>query len=103
MIMQVPGGASQRAAAGELQQNGVDDAVLIVFGFVGKAGDEAVNDGREEKMLVVNVVQRKHGAAVEKELGGKRLESEVFKGDTQRGIVFCRKGRGSGEEKAGQD
>ena len=102
VVMQVPGGARQTAAAGEFEQNALDDAVLIVFGFVGQAGDEAVNDEREEKMLVVDVVQRQHGAAIEQELGGKRLESEVFKGDTQWGVVFCRKGRCGGEEEAGQ-
>jgi hypothetical protein len=70
VVMQVPGSAGEGAAAGEFQQNGVDHAVLIVFGFVGQAGDEAVNDEGEEKMLVVHVVQRHHGAAVEQELRG---------------------------------
>jgi hypothetical protein len=70
VVMQVPRGAGQGAAAGEFKQNGVDDAVLIVFGFVGQAWDEAVNDEREKKMLVVDVVQRQHRAAIEQELGG---------------------------------
>jgi hypothetical protein len=100
--MQVPGGARQGTAAGEFEQNALDDAVLIVFGFVGQAGDEAVNDEGEEKMLVVDVVQREHGAAIEQELGGKRLKSEVFKGDAQWGVSFCRKARCGGEEKAGR-
>ena len=54
-------------------------------------------------MLVVDVVQRHHGAAVEQELRGERLESEVFKRHMQRGLVFRREDGGGGEKKADQD
>ena len=51
MVVQVPGGAGERAAAGEFKQDGLHHAVLIVFGLVGKAGYEAVNDeGAEVKL-----------------------------------------------------
>ena len=56
VVVQVPGGAGEGAAGGEFEQDGVDDAVLIVFGLVGQAGYEAVHDEGEEKMLVINVV-----------------------------------------------
>src|SRR4051794_21850503 len=53
-------------------------------------------------MVVGHVMQRHHGAAVEEELRGERLESEVFKRDMQRGLVFRSEDGGGGEKKAGQ-
>ena len=79
VVVQVPGGAGEDAAGGEFEQNGVDDAVLIVFGLVGQARDEAVDDEGEEKMLVVDVVQREHGAAVEQELGRREAGTRNFR------------------------
>src|SRR6266550_667394 len=103
VVVQVPGGAGEGAAGGDFEQNGVDDAVLIVFGLVGQAGDEAVNDEGEEKMLVVNVVQREHGAAVEQELGGEMLEAEVFERDAEWGLGLCgEEGDGGKKKKPGQ-
>ena len=84
VVVEVPGGAGEDLAGGEFEEDGVDDAVLIVGGLVGQAGDEAVDDEGDEKMLVVDVVQREHGAAVEQELGGEGLEAEVFEGDAER-------------------
>ena len=45
-------------AAGEVEEDGVDDTVLIVLGLIRKARDEAVDDEGEQEMLVVDVVQR---------------------------------------------
>jgi hypothetical protein len=89
VVVQVPGGAGKGAACWEFEEKGVDDAVLIVFGLVGEAGYEAVNDEGEEKMLVVNVVQGEHRAAVEQELGGERLEAEVFERDAEWRLELC--------------
>jgi hypothetical protein len=103
VVVEVPGGAGEGAAGWEFEENSVDHAVLIVFGLVGQAGYESVYDEGEEKMLVVNVVQREHGAAVEQELGGERLEAEVFERNTERGLGFCGEDRDGGEKKkAGQ-
>ena len=57
--------------------------VLIIGRLVGQSGDEAMSDEGQEKMFVVNVIERKHGAAVEQELRRKRLESEVFERNTK--------------------
>ncbi len=84
VVVEVPGGAGEYLAGGELEQDGVDDAVLIVFGIVGQARDEAVDDEGEEKMFVIDVVEREHGAAVEQELRGERLEAEILQGDAKR-------------------
>jgi hypothetical protein len=84
VIVQMPGGSGEDAASGEFEENGVDDTVLIVFGLVGEEGDEAMGDEGEEKMFVINVVQREHRAAVEQKLRAERLETEIFQGDAQR-------------------
>jgi hypothetical protein len=99
VVVQVPGGMGEGAAAGEFEQDGVDDTVLIVFGFVGQARDEPVNNEGEEEMLVVNVVQREHGAAIEQELGGERLEAEVFERDAKRRFRLCGEDGDGGEKK----
>jgi hypothetical protein len=83
VVMEVPGGAGENLSGRELEQEGVDDTVLIVLGLVGQAGDEAVGDEGKENMLIVNVVEREHRAAVEQELWRKRLEAEVFQWDTK--------------------
>ena len=98
----MPGGAGEDLSGGDFDEDCVDDAVLIVFGFVGQARDEPVSDEGEEKMLVINVVQRQHGAAIEQELRGERLEAEVFERDTE-GRLGAAGEEGCGEEeKAGQ-
>ena len=43
-----------------------------------------MGDEGEEKMLIVNVVECEHGAAVQQELRGKGLEAQVFQRDTKR-------------------
>lgn len=103
VVMQVPGGASEDLAGGKFEEHGVDNAVLIVCGLVGQAGDEAVDDEGDEKVLVVDVVQREHGAAVEQELGGKWLEADAFEGDAQRRLRAAGEDGNAGKEKkAGQ-
>jgi hypothetical protein len=82
VVVQVPVGAGKDATGGEFEENGLDHAVLVVFGLVGQARDEAVDDEGEEKMLVVDVVQREHGGAVEQELSGERPDAEFFEGDS---------------------
>jgi hypothetical protein len=101
VVVQMPGGASEGVAGGKFEEKCLDDAVLIVFGFVGQARYEAVNDEGEEKMLIINVVQREHRAAVEQELGGERLETEVFQRDAERRLGFCGEDRDSSKKKAG--
>lgn len=103
VVVQVPGGASEDLASGKFKEHGVDDAVLIFFGFVGQARDEAVDDEGDEKVLVVDVVHREHGAAVEQELGGEGLEADVLEGDAQRRLRTAGEDRDAGKEKkAGQ-
>jgi len=99
VVVQVPGGAGEGTFGWEYEQNGFDDAVLIVFGLVGKAGYEAVNDEGEEKMFVVDVVQREHGGAVEQELGREVLEPEVFEWDAERRFGLCGEDGDDGKKK----
>jgi hypothetical protein len=86
VVVKVPGGAGEDLAGGKLEENGVDYSILIVFGVVGQTRYETVDDKGEEKMLVINVVQREHRAAIEQELGGESLEAEVFQRKTDRGL-----------------
>lgn len=104
VVVQVPGGAGEDAASGDFEENGVDHAVLIVLGLLGQARNEAVSDEGEEKMLFVDVVQREHRAAVEQELGGLRLEAEIFQRDTEGRLGLCSEGGygGKEEKKTGQ-
>ncbi len=83
VVVQVPRGAGEDPAGGELKQKGVDDAILIVRRFIVQARDEPVNDEGEEKMFVINVVQREHRAAIEQEFRGEGLEAEVFQWNAQ--------------------
>jgi len=48
-------------------------------------------------MLVVNVVEREHGAAVEQELGRKGLEAEIFQWDAKGWLGDA------GEERRGEE
>jgi hypothetical protein len=98
MVVQMPRGAGEDAAGGKFDQNGVDNAVLIVVGFVGETGNEAVDDEGDEKVLVVDVVQGEHGAAVEQELGREWLVAEVFEREPKRWLCAAGK-EGDGEEK----
>ena len=58
-------------------------------------------DEGDEKVFVINVVEREHRTAVEQKFGGKGLEAEVLQGDAQRRLrTFCDGGdRGDDEEK----
>jgi hypothetical protein len=69
MVVQVPGGAGKYAPVGKLEEDGIDYAVLVVFGLIGQARYETVNHEGDEQVLVIDIVQREHGAAVEQELG----------------------------------
>ena len=60
VVVQVPGGAGEYAAIGELDEDGIDDAVLVVLGLVGQARYEAVDYEGDEKVLVVDIMQREH-------------------------------------------
>ena len=62
-----------------------------------------MNHEGEEKMFVVNVVRREHGAAVEQELGREMLEAEVFERDAERRVGLGREnGDGGKKKKPGQ-
>lgn len=65
VVVEVPGGSGEYLASGKLDEKGVDDAIEIIFWFVGKPRDEAVDDKCQEKMLVINVVDAEHRTAVE--------------------------------------
>jgi hypothetical protein len=86
VVVEVPGGAGEDLGGGNFEEDGVDDAILVVFGLVGEARDEAVDDEGDEKMLVVNVVQGEHGTAIEEKLVGEGHKAEVLEGDAQRGL-----------------
>ena len=97
VVVEVPGGAGEDFSGGKLEQEGVDDAVLIVGWLIGQARDEAVGDEGEEKVFVVDVMQREHGAAVEQELGRKGLEAEIFQWDAKGWLGDA------GEERRGEE
>jgi hypothetical protein len=99
VVVEVPGGAGEDFAGGDFEEDGIDDAVLIVFGLVGQSWDEAVDDKGEEKMLVVNVVQGEHRAAIEEEFSGQGLEAESLDGDAKWGLrAFGGEERHGGEQ-----
>jgi hypothetical protein len=83
VVVEMPGGAGEDIAVGDFEEDGIDDTVLIVFGFVGEARDEAVDNESDEKMLVVNVMQGEHGAAVKQKLVGEGMEAEILDEDAQ--------------------
>jgi hypothetical protein len=58
-----------------------------------------VGDEGDEKMFLVNVVERKHGAAVEQELRRKRLEAKVFQRDSKGLLRAAGEEGGCGEDK----
>src|SRR5271154_6682979 len=97
VVVQVPGGAGEDFASRKFQENSVDDTVLVVFGLVAQARDEAVDDEGEQKVFVINVVQREHRAAVEQELRREGLEAEVFEWDAK-GRLRAASKRGDGYE-----
>ena len=101
VVVQVPGGSGEDLAGGKFDEECLDDTVLIVFGFVRQARYEAVNHEGDEKMLVVNVMQREHRTAAEQELGGERLETIVFERDAERRLGFCGED-GNSKKKADQ-
>jgi hypothetical protein len=103
VVVQVPCGAGEDAGTRDFEENGVNNAVLVVFGFVRQAGDEAVDDEGEEEMFVVNVVQREHGAAVEQELRGEGLKAELVEREAKRWLGSAGKDwEGQEKNKAGQ-
>ena len=57
VVVQVPGSAGEDAATGDFEQNGVDDAILILFGLIGQARDQSMDHEGDEKVLLVNIVQ----------------------------------------------
>jgi hypothetical protein len=48
VVVEPPGGAGDDVAARKFEEESVDVAVLVVFGVVGKAREEAANSKREE-------------------------------------------------------
>jgi hypothetical protein len=84
VVVRTPCSAGEDMAGGDLQKDGVDGAILIVLGFVDQAPEKVARAEGEEEVLVVDVVQREHGAAAEHELRGLRLKAETFEWDTQR-------------------
>jgi hypothetical protein len=111
VVMEVPVGACEGFAGRQFEEDGFDVAVHVVCGLIGKAGDEFFDDEGEEEVLVVDVVEGEHGAAVEEELLGDGLEAELFEGQAE-GLVGAfggalgAAGAGGGgdgeEEKAGE-
>jgi len=103
VVMQMPGGAGEDTGGGKFKENSVDDAVLIILRLIGQSRYQAVNNKGEEKMVLVDVVQCEHGAAIKQELGGKGLETEFIQRDAKWWLRSARQGRQSGKkEKAGQ-
>src|ERR1700733_5623847 len=108
MVMQVPGGAGEGFAGREFDEDGVDVAVHVVYWLVGEAGDQFLDDEGDEEMLVVDVVESEHGAAVEQELFGEGHEAEVFEREAQ-GLVWAFRSvlgtarAGGGGDDAGED
>jgi hypothetical protein len=97
VIVKAPGGAGDDFAGGEFEEEGVDVAVLIVWGIVGHTGKQAANGEGEEQVLVVDVVDGEERTSREQELAGERLEAQGFEGDAERWI------RAAGEERGDQE
>jgi hypothetical protein len=105
MIVHAPCGAGEDTTGGYFEEDGVDVAILIVLRLVWQALEEMAGAEGKEEMLIVDVVQRKHGAAGEQELGGLRLEAKVFEWDSQ-GWFWATSGMAGDcceEKKAAQD
>jgi hypothetical protein len=86
VIVEPPLGAAEDVTGWEFEENSLDETVLIVGGLVGQTREEAVSAIGEEQVFVVHVVERVHGAAGEKELGGDRHEAQRFQGDAKNGV-----------------
>ncbi|WP_433968878.1 hypothetical protein [Tunturiibacter gelidiferens] len=71
MVVGAPGGAGQNVARGKFEEDGVDGAVHVVLRLVGQALEEVPGAEGEQEMLMVDVVNRQHGAACEEELLGE--------------------------------
>jgi len=97
VVVKPPGSAGYDVASGEFEEKCVDVAVLVVFGIVGQARQEAANGEGEEQVPVVDVVDSEQRTAGEQELAGKRLEAQGFEGNAERRF------RASGEERNGQE
>jgi hypothetical protein len=93
VVVGAPGGAGKDVAGGKFQQDGVDCAVHVVFGFIGQTLEKVAGTEGEQEVLIVDVVDGQHGAASEEELLGERLEAELVQGKTLVG-----NGPASGEE-----
>ena len=102
VVVESPLGAAEDVAGGELEEDGLNVAVLVFRGFVGQTLEEATDAVGEEEMLVVDVVERVHGAAGEKELGGERREADWFQRDANARGRDCGQPEGGSrpEEKA---
>ena len=84
VIVRAPCRACEDMAGGNFEKDCVDGAILIVLGVVDQSPEKMTCTEGEKEMLVVNVVQRQHGAASEQELDGLRLKTKTFERDTQR-------------------
>ena len=101
VVVEVPVGAGEDVGGGEFEEDCFDGAVHVVGWLVGEARDEFFDDEGEEEVLVVDVVEGEHGAAVEEELLGDGLEAELFEGKAERLVrvfrgVFGAAGAGGG-------
>ncbi len=104
VVVEVPVGACEDPGSGEFEEDGFDGAVHVVGRLVREAGDKFFDDEGEEEMLVVNVVDGEHGAAVEEELLGEGHEAEVFEGQAERLVwVFVLWAAGAGGGSSGEE
>jgi hypothetical protein len=101
VVVSAPGGASQDVAGGKLEQDCVDGAIHVVLGLVGQSFEQVAAAEGEQKMLIVDVVEREHGAARQKELLGEGLEAELFQRQALRGFgaASCEERRYKGKKK----
>lgn len=96
-VVEPPLGAAKDVARGKFEEDGFDVAVLVFGGLVGETLEEPMGAVGEEKVFVVDVVERIHGAAGKQELGGEVLEADWFQRDTKRGVGIAGGQKRSGE------
>jgi hypothetical protein len=97
-VVKAPLGASEDVAGGKLDEERGDVAVLVGGWVAGDALEEGSGVEGEEEVMVVDEVEREHGAAGGEELRVEGLETERFEGDAHGWLLHAREERSRGEE-----
>ena len=85
-VMRAPGGTRQHFTGWNLKQHAVDDAVLICGRTLRQALQQLLGAEGHQQVLVVDKIDRKHGAAGEQELIRKCRKTKRFQGNSSQRV-----------------